>query len=86
MAAAIQPLEAQFDLTGVQKELAMGSLNFLAAFGALLGGRIADKSGRKATIKTCAWLFVVGTLLMALALDYTMLLVSLCVLCQCPKC
>jgi len=31
MAAAIQPLEQDFDLSGVQKEVAMGSLNFVAA-------------------------------------------------------
>lgn len=110
MAAAIQPLETQMNLNGVQKEVrklllllrwsdffkcfftslithflslsfslqkfAMGSLNFFAAFGALLGGHIADKSGRKATIKCCAWLFVVGTLLMALAVDYAMMLLG----------
>jgi len=29
MAAAIQPIEQDFSLTGVQKEIAMGSLNFV---------------------------------------------------------
>lgn len=76
MSAAIQPLQEEMSLSGFQKELAMGSLNFFAAFGALLGGWIADKSGRKATIKCCGWLFVFGTLLMALALDYSMLLLG----------
>ncbi|CAB9509843.1 Putative polyol transporter 2 [Seminavis robusta] len=42
MAGAIQPLEDQFQLTGVQKEIAMGSLNFVAAFGAFLGGHVVD--------------------------------------------
>jgi sugar porter (SP) family MFS transporter len=76
MAAAIQPLERQLDLTGVQKEIAMGSLNFVAAFGGILGGKIADGYGRKNTIALCCWLFIVGTVLMAASLNYTSLLLG----------
>lgn len=76
MAAAIQLLEKDFTLTAVQKEVAMGSLNFFAAAGALLGGRIADRRGRKPTICVCGWLFVMGTLCMATAINYSMLLVG----------
>jgi sugar porter (SP) family MFS transporter len=76
MAAAIQPLESEMNLSGVQKELAMGSLNFVAAAGALWGGSVADKKGRKATIQLCAWIFIVGTLCMALAPNYAVLLLG----------
>jgi Sugar (and other) transporter len=70
MAAAIQPMEDTMNLNGVQKEVAMGSLNFVAALGALLGGRVANDYGRKFTVKVCCWIFVVGTILMAGAPGY----------------
>jgi sugar porter (SP) family MFS transporter len=76
MAAAIQPIEVEMNLTGFQKELAMGSLNFVAAAGALLGGAVADKRGRKPTLQLCCWLFVAGTLLMGLAPEYYSLLLG----------
>ena len=63
-------------LNSVEKELAMGSLNFVAALGALLGGTIADKSGRKATLKACGWIFIVGAALMTCAQNFTMLLLG----------
>lgn len=74
MAAAIQPLQIQMELSGFQKEIAMGSLNFVAAAGAFIGGHVADRNGRKRTISLCCWLFIVGTVLMALAWDYSALL------------
>lgn len=76
MAAAIQPLEVQLDLTSFQKEVAMGSLNFVAAFGGILGGNIADGYGRKKTISLCCWLFIIGTVLMAASLSYASLLLG----------
>lgn len=76
MAAAIQPLEAEMNLNSVQKEVAMGSLNFVSAVGALLASSVANQRGRKPTIKVCSWLFVVGTLCMALAPDYWILLLG----------
>ena len=41
MAAAIWPLEKEMNLTDVQKEVAMGSLNFIAAIGIMIGGHVA---------------------------------------------
>lgn len=76
MADAILPLEYDMQLNSVEKELAMGSLNFVAALGALLGGTIADKSGRKATLKACGWIFIVGAALMTCAQNFTMLLLG----------
>ena len=74
MAAAIQPLVAQMGLNGFQKEVAMGSLNFVAAVGGFIGGHVGDKYGRKKTISLCCWFFVVGTILMAMAWNYSALL------------
>jgi sugar porter (SP) family MFS transporter len=76
MAAAIQPMEETMGLNSIQKELAMGSLNFVAALGAILGGKIANDHGRKYTVKVCSWIFVVGTILMACAPGYYMLLLG----------
>ena len=76
MAAAIQPLEEQLNLSDVQKEIAMGSLNFVAALGAFLGGYVADLHGRKQTVELCCWLFVLGTILMAVSWNYPVLLVG----------
>ena len=76
MAAAIQPIEREMELTSFQKELAMGSLNFIAAVGALLGGRVANKKGRRPTVVLCCWIFIIGTLCMALAPTYFWLLLG----------
>ena len=76
MAAAIIPLTDYMELNSIQKEVAMGSLNFVAAFGAILGGRVADQKGRKPTISLCCWLFLVGTACMALAPGFWSLLLG----------
>lgn len=76
MAAAIHPLQETMGLSSVQKEVAMGSLNFVAALGAIFGGNIANKHGRKYTVKVCCWIFVIGTLLMSGAPDYYLLLLG----------
>ena len=44
--------------------------------GALIGGRTADRYGRKATIRLCSWLFLLGTALMALAPTYAVLILG----------
>eukprot|EP00523_Entomoneis_sp_CCMP467_P011598 CAMPEP_0168718780 /NCGR_PEP_ID=MMETSP0724-20121128/697_1 /TAXON_ID=265536 /ORGANISM="Amphiprora sp., Strain CCMP467" /LENGTH=616 /DNA_ID=CAMNT_0008765309 /DNA_START=359 /DNA_END=2209 /DNA_ORIENTATION=- len=76
MAAAIQPIQAEMQLNNLEKELAMGSLNFVAAAGALLGGVVANKWGRKPTVLLCCWIFVGGTQCMALAPNYMFLLLG----------
>eukprot|EP00977_Amphora_coffeiformis_P017242 scaffold5532_cov180-Amphora_coffeaeformis.AAC.9 len=76
MAAAIQPLEREMNLTAIQKEVAMGSLNFVAAAGALVGGRVANARGRQPTVRVCSWLFVVGTVCMAAAPNYAVLVLG----------
>ena len=76
MAGAIGSIESEFHLNGVQKELAMGSLNFIAAGGAIIGGPVADRYGRKKTVALTCWLFLLGTVLMASATNYALLLIG----------
>lgn len=76
MAAAIQPIVEEMHLDSLHKELAMGSLNFVAAAGALWGGQVANKKGRKPTVTLCCFLFVIGTCCMALAPNYASLLLG----------
>mmetsp|Transcript_26146 Transcript_26146/g.53019 ORF Transcript_26146/g.53019 Transcript_26146/m.53019 type:complete len:576 (+) Transcript_26146:162-1889(+) len=76
MAGAIIPIDAHFNLSSIQKELAMGSLNFVAAGGALIGGPVADRYGRKKTVGLTCWLFLVGTIFMAAATNYVLLLIG----------
>ena len=79
MAGAIGPIDNEFDLSSIQKELAMGSLNFVAAAGALIGGPCSDRFGRKFTVGLTCWLFLVGTVFMVIATNYAVLLVGRCV-------
>ena len=76
MASAMPFLEDSMDLNTMQKQIAMGSLNFVAAFGALLGGAVAQRHGRKTTVKVCSWLFLIGTVLMAAAPTYAVLILG----------
>ena len=79
MAGAIGPINDEFDLTSIQKELAMGSLNFIAAAGALIGGPCSDRFGRKFTVGLTCWLFLLGTIFMTVATNYAVLLIGRCV-------
>ena len=45
MSGAILDIEITLSLTMVQKELVVGLLNFVSAFGALLAGAISDRFG-----------------------------------------
>lgn len=47
-----------------------------AAFGALLGGRIADALGRKRSLLVCAAIFLIGALGCALAPDVTLMVIA----------
>jgi len=51
-------------------------LIIIISVGALIGGRWADTYGRKATIRLCSWLFLLGTALMSLAPSYAILILG----------
>ncbi|KAJ9469653.1 putative polyol transporter 4 [Diplonema papillatum] len=74
MAAALIGLDEDFDLTDEQKEIVVGSLNFVAAFGALAAGVTAGWLGRKKTLALCSFLYLLGTAMMTCAPDYAWLL------------
>ncbi len=60
---AERPMEHELGLTDLQVGVVISALLFAAAFGAMIGGRLADKIGRKPTIIILAVLFFCGTLM-----------------------
>ncbi|MFC5064133.1 sugar porter family MFS transporter [Actinomycetospora atypica] len=59
---ALEPLSRDLGLTAVTEGLVVSSLTIGAAFGAVLGGRLSDRRGRRQTLLVLAVVFVVGTL------------------------
>jgi MFS transporter, SP family, major inositol transporter len=59
---ALEPLSRDLGLTSVTEGLVVSSLTIGAAFGAVLGGRLSDRRGRRWTLLLLAVVFVVGTL------------------------
>ena len=74
MGQAAEDVQDYFGLSDLELELVIGSLNFVSAFGALLGGPAADRFGRRPSVTICVILYLVGTLLMALSPTWTTLL------------
>ncbi|MGR4849392.1 MFS transporter [Streptomyces sp. LARHCF252] len=66
---ALSPEEGGLGLTPLTEGIVASSLVLGAAFGALFGGRLCDRHGRKRTILGLAVLFFVGALGTALAPD-----------------
>lgn len=81
ISGALIHLRQDLQLTGVTEGLVVASLLFPGAtVGALVGGPVADRFGRKASLLWCAVLFAVGVLACALAPDVATLVVSRVVL------
>lgn len=59
---ALPYMQEDLGLTPLTEGLVTSSLLFGAAFGALLGGRLADRNGRRKIIMVLAVIFLVGTL------------------------
>jgi sugar porter (SP) family MFS transporter len=74
MSGAILYIGDEFQLSTVQKEMIVGSLNLVAAFGGLLAGKVADRTGRKAAISTACFIFMGGAGIMTFADSYEMLM------------
>ena len=60
---AERPMEHELGLTDLQVGVVISALIFAAAFGAMIGGRLADRIGRRPTIIILAVLFFTGVML-----------------------
>ena len=69
-------IQPDLNLSSVQIEVVVGSLNIVAGFGALIAGKAADVFGRKPTIAIACCIFIVGAALMTLSHGFAMLLVG----------
>src|SRR3954462_448053 len=68
ISGALLYMKTDLHLTTFTEAVVVSSLLFPgAAFGALLGGKLADKLGRKGSLLVCAGLFFVGALICATA-------------------
>ena len=76
MSCAIVLIKEELALSELKEEVVVGALGFVAALGALVAAQTADALGRRATILACCALYVVGTLLMALARGFWVLLLG----------
>ncbi|MHA6805693.1 sugar porter family MFS transporter [Salinifilum ghardaiensis] len=64
---AVEPMTTDLGLTPVTEGFVVSILIFAAAFGAAVGGRLADRQGRRTNILMLAGIFVVGTIGCALS-------------------
>ena len=72
ISGALLYMKTDLDLTPFTEALVVSSLLFPgAAFGALLGGKLADRLGRKGSLLVCAGLFLFGALICATAPNVT---------------
>src|SRR5688500_7642970 len=67
------PMQAELGLSDLQLGVAISSLVFAAAVGALLGGKISDAIGRRTTIIVLAVLFFVGVLVVVFSPGFGLL-------------
>ncbi len=76
ISGALLYMKEDLALTTFTEALVVSSLLFPgAAFGALLGGKLADSLGRKGSLLVCACLFLVGALGCAIAWDVTTMVI-----------
>ncbi|KAM7519296.1 hypothetical protein LguiB_018258 [Lonicera macranthoides] len=76
MSGAMLYIKENLKMTRIQQEILVGSLNVCSLFGALASGKTSDLIGRRYTIVLAAATFLIGALLMGLAISYAMLLVG----------
>ena len=74
MSDAILFIPDTVPMSTLQTEILVSSLNLLAAIGALVGGSVCDRLGRRPTIALCASLFLIGTFIFVASSSYAMLL------------
>src|SRR5690349_20584876 len=75
VAAAIF-VKRSFALSTVAEELVVSIVLIGAMTGALVGGAVADRIGRRATLIWAAGIFIVGSVLAPLAMNVTVLVIA----------
>ncbi len=70
ISGALPSLRDDLALSSLQEATVVSSLLFGAMIGALIGGKLADKLGRKGSLRVCAVLFLVGALASAISPNY----------------
>jgi SP family galactose:H+ symporter-like MFS transporter len=73
ISGALEGIKREFSLSALLVEVVTSWVTLGALIGALLGGDLADRFGRKKTVLTAGALFTLGALLQALAPDTTLL-------------
>eukprot|EP00612_Vaucheria_litorea_P001025 CAMPEP_0171452226 /NCGR_PEP_ID=MMETSP0945-20130129/415_1 /TAXON_ID=109269 /ORGANISM="Vaucheria litorea, Strain CCMP2940" /LENGTH=512 /DNA_ID=CAMNT_0011976843 /DNA_START=64 /DNA_END=1599 /DNA_ORIENTATION=- len=76
MSGAILYIGEDLNMTTVQKEMVVGSLNVIAAFGGLIAGKVSDKLGRRPAIALSCIIFMSGALMSSLANTFNILLIG----------
>ncbi|GAA5798376.1 hypothetical protein HPULCUR_003778 [Helicostylum pulchrum] len=76
ISGALQPMQKDFFMSTRQKELVVSATTFGAIFSGFFAGLLSDKFGRKLLVLCAASIFIGGSLLLALATSYSMLLVG----------
>ncbi|KAI9499214.1 general substrate transporter [Zychaea mexicana] len=74
ISGALQPLQNDFHMDDVDKELVVGGTTFGAIFGGFFTGLLSDRFGRKPLIMISCLVFIAGALLLALPRSYGVLL------------
>lgn len=73
---AERPMQTELGLTDLEVGVVLSSLVFAAAFGAMIGGRLSDRIGRRPTIIALAVLFFLGTLTVVFSPGYAVLVIG----------
>ena len=67
-------IRQDFNLTNVQLELLLGSINFWSMFGAIMAQHVSDTYGRRTTFIMAALGFILGVAIMSMAPSYEILM------------
>ncbi len=76
ISGALPFLKDDLNLSSVQEASVVSSLLFGAMLGALIGGKLSDRLGRKGSLTFCAVLFLLGALGSSLAPSFGIMLVA----------
>lgn len=79
MSGAMLFIKEDLKTNDTQVQVLAGILNVCALVGSLTAGRVSDWVGRRRTISLAAWIFLAGSILMGLSVNFAMLLAGRCV-------